>query len=53
MAFEIGNKKDGKHYWLTPPDLRAALQQEFNFDYDPCPFPLPDGYDGLRADWGG
>lgn len=44
--------KDGKHYWLTPPDVYAALDSEFHFDFDPCPYPLPDGFDGLTAEWG-
>jgi len=52
MSFNIGNKTDGKHYWLTPPDLMEQLQNEFNFDFDACPFPLPYGFDGLRCEWG-
>jgi hypothetical protein len=49
-----GNKLDGKHYWLTPPDLRKQITDEFGADlYDPCPFPRPEGYNGLTADWGG
>ena len=52
MAFENGNKADGKHYWLTPPDLMKQLRDEFNFDFDPCPFPKPDDFDGLRCEWG-
>lgn len=52
MGFTEGNSKDGKHYWLTPMPLMEDLQREFSFDYDPCPFPLPDGYDGLDAEWG-
>ena len=50
--FHEGNGDDGKHYWLTPPDLYAALDAEFHFDFDPCPYPLPDGFDGLTCEWG-
>jgi hypothetical protein len=52
MGFEQGNPKDGKHYWLTPMPLMEDLQREFDFNYDPCPYPLPEGYDGLEAEWG-
>lgn len=52
MSFEAGNSKDGKHYWLTPPDLMKELHAEFNFDFDPCPYPKPDNFDGLRSEWG-
>jgi len=44
--------RDGKHYWLTPPDLMAALDTEFHFDFDPCPYPQADGFDGLEVEWG-
>jgi hypothetical protein len=50
--FHRGNGDDGKHYWLTPPDLYARLDTEFKFDFDPCPFPLPAGFDGLTCEWG-
>lgn len=50
--FHVGNRADGKHYWLTPPDLYASLDAEFRFDFDPCPYPLPDGFDGLTCEWG-
>jgi hypothetical protein len=51
--FHSGNGEDGKHYWLTPPDLYAALNVEFGpFDFDPCPWPKPDGFDGLTCEWG-
>lgn len=51
MSFIAGNK-DGKHYWLTPPDLYNRFNSEFNFDFDPCPYPLPDNFNGLEIDWG-
>src|SRR5579859_5085995 len=44
--------RDGKHYWLTPPDLYAQLDAEFHFDFDPCPYPKPEGFDGLTCEWG-
>lgn len=50
--FHVGNGSDGKHYWLTPPELMAELQAEFAFDFDPCPFPKPDDFDGLTSEWG-
>ena len=50
--FKSGNPNDGKHYWLTPPDLYEQLNKEFNFTFDPCPYPLPDGFDGLTCEWG-
>lgn len=50
--FHKGSAQDGKHYWLTPPDLYAELDREFHFDFDPCPYPLPDGFDGLTCEWG-
>lgn len=50
--FSDGNGDDGKHYWLTPPDIYETLDAEFNFDFDPCPFPLPEGFDGLTDEWG-
>jgi hypothetical protein len=49
--FHNGSKTDGKHYWLTPPELYESLNNEFKFDFDPCPFPLPDGFDGLTCNW--
>jgi len=50
--FHKGNPKDGKHYWLTPNDLMKELNDEFNFDFDPCPYPKPDDFDGLTNEWG-
>jgi len=50
--FHLGNGDDQKHYWLTPPALYAELNAEFNFDFDPCPYPKPDNFDGLTCEWG-
>ena len=44
--------KDGKHYWLTPPDVYEDLDKEFKFDFDPAPYPKPDNFNGLEVDWG-
>lgn len=44
---------DGKHYWRTPPELRAKLELAFKFSgFDPCPWPKPPDFDGLTCDWG-
>jgi len=50
--FHVGNASDGKHYWLTPPDLYARLDAQYHFDFDPCPHPKPDDFDGLTCEWG-
>lgn len=51
MPYE-GNGSDGRHYWLTPPALYAELDEEFHFDFDPCPYPLPWDFSGLEESWG-
>ena len=50
--FHAGNGSDGKHYWLTPPDLLADLDARHSFTFDACPFPKPDDFDGLSCEWG-
>ena len=50
--FHMGNGEDGKHYWLTPPDVYEKLNAEFGFTFDPCPYPKPDDWDGLTGEWG-
>lgn len=52
--FHKGNGSDQKHYWLTPWEdpVFVALKEEFPFDFDPCPYPLPEGFDGLTCEWG-
>lgn len=39
-------------YWITPPELMQKLDQELHFDFDPCPNPLPNDFDGLKCQWG-
>lgn len=41
-----------RRYWKTPPKMMAELQAKYNFDYDPCPHPRPEGFDGLEVEWG-
>lgn len=53
--FHAGNGDDGKHYWLTPWEdpVFVALNNEYGpFDFDPCPYPKPDDFDGLTCEWG-
>jgi hypothetical protein len=50
--FHQGNGQDGKHYWLTPPELLQSMQLEFDFNFDACPFPKPLDFDGLTNEWG-
>lgn len=44
--------KNDKRYWLIPPEIYEVLNKEFNFTFDPCPFPKPKDFDGLKIDWG-
>lgn len=50
--FHVGNGEDAKHYWLTPPEVYGPLNARFAFDFDPCPYPKPDDFDGLTQPWG-
>jgi hypothetical protein len=50
--FARGNKADGKHYWITPPDLMQRLTDRYGITFDACPHPLPEGFDGLTQAWG-
>ena len=39
--------------WATPPEIYGALNKEFNFDFDPCPYnDTADLVDGLAIEWG-
>lgn len=44
--------KPKKNFWLTPPELYEKWNEEFHFNYDPCPFPRPVNYDGIEEEWG-
>ena len=46
---KMGNKKE---YWITPPEIYKALDKEFKFDFDPCPYPHKEGFDGTAVEWG-
>lgn len=45
-------RKDKRRYWITPPQLYADLNEEFRFDFDPCPYPRPKEYNSLVLPWG-
>jgi hypothetical protein len=49
---DTSKRKDVRHYWIVPPEFYAPLNEEFHFDFDPCPFPRPEGFDGLESEWG-
>ena len=38
--------------WRTPTSLYNTLNEEFNFDFDPCPLKESPDFDGLRIPWG-
>jgi hypothetical protein len=45
------DSNNSARYWLTPPDVKAMIKQEFGEYWDACPFPLPVGHDALAMDW--
>ena len=49
---QAGRVQRSGRYWLTPPALWRRLDAEFHFDHDPCPYPLPKGFNSLVRDWG-
>lgn len=39
--------------WKTPPEIYEKLNQEFAFDFDPCPYSEQEPlFNGLEVDWG-
>jgi hypothetical protein len=47
---EIASAPVGR-FWLTPPEVKAMIKQEFGEYWDAYPHPLPDGHDALTMDW--
>ena len=46
---------DHSNNWATPKEFYNKLDQEFNFDFDPCPLNLDEitpETDGLLKEWG-
>lgn len=41
---------DNSDHWATPDWLYNQLNEEFKFDFDPCP--LNADFDGLLVEWG-
>lgn len=37
-------------FWLVPKEIYEPLDQEFKFDFDPCPYPFVR--DGIEIEWG-
>lgn len=52
LAADSSARRCSARYWLVPPAVYGPLHAEFGFDFDPCPYPLPDGYNGLAVPWG-
>jgi hypothetical protein len=50
LRAEPGRPQHG--YWKIPPEIYDPLNEEFHFDFDPCPNPRPEGFDGLKVEWG-
>lgn len=47
---EIQGTRDSDNY-ATPKMFYKKINDEFNFDYDPCPY--KSDFDGLKTDWNG
>jgi len=42
--------KSKQHNWITPKDFYDKLNDEFDFDFDPCP--INPNFNGLEIEWG-
>jgi len=46
-------KRKENDNWMTPLSIYQPLHEEFNFDFDPCPYnPGEILIDGLQIEWG-
>src|SRR3990167_36435 len=45
-----GTNKVKSEFWLVPEEIYGPLNEEFGFDFDPCPYPFKK--DGIEAEWG-
>ena len=43
-------RTNDSQFWLIPPEIYNPLDQEFSFDFDPCPYPFVK--DGIESEWG-
>lgn len=49
----MAKTRDGSEqsdHWRTPPEIYTALDAEFHFDFDPCPYKA--SFNGLIIPWG-
>ncbi|ATN95001.1 hypothetical protein [Leptospira phage LE3] len=55
--FLNGNQFDEKHYWLSPDSIYEFIERTYLISrqelFDPCPYPRPEGFNGLEIDWEG
>ena len=52
MAFSKVHFSSATDSWATPQDVYAKLDEEFSFDFDPCPLNENPDIDGLSIEWG-
>jgi len=50
MTFNKVMFSSASDHWSTPKDVYDALNEEFHFDFDPCP--IHSGVEGIGASWG-
>lgn len=49
---KLKKNSDKKQFWITPPEIYKQLDDEFHFDFDPCPYPHKKGFNGVAVEWG-